>query len=159
MSFLSCSRFFLALQIKTYCYLDDWKLGICVSLVSETLKSLSALITAESLLVLCSNRLVHYHKHKLHIILTIIISKRNNCLVAFFDMLRYLIGLPRSWRWTQNLCRQLSWPFPSALAVQRSKGLAARADYPRVYKCRRSQRSRCLANFDNSYSNFSNYSN
>ena len=45
-------------------------------------------------------------------------------------MLRYLIGLTRSLRWTQSLCWQLTKSFSPALAVARSKGLtrATRAD-------------------------------
>ena len=61
----------LASQIKTYSYLVNSKLDIGVSHVSEMLKNLSALITAESMLVLCSDRIAH-GKCKPHIILAMI---------------------------------------------------------------------------------------
>ena len=61
------------------------KLDIIATHVSEMLKSLSALITAESIIVVCSYRLAQYHKYLLHIILTII-SKYNICFITFFDI-------------------------------------------------------------------------
>ena len=61
------------------------KLDIIVTHVSEMLKSLSALLTAAGIIVVCSYRLGQYHKYLLHIILTII-SKYNICFITFFDI-------------------------------------------------------------------------
>ena len=55
--------------------------------MSSMFQSLSALITAESMLVLCSNCLAHCHKRKLHYTLNDN-SKHNDCFVChFFDIL------------------------------------------------------------------------
>ena len=103
--------------------------------MSSMFQSLSALITAESILMLCSNCLAYCHKRKLHYTLNDN-SKHNDCFVCNFLMFcdvtlsDWLIGPTRSLRWTQSLCWQLSESFTPALAVERSKGLnrANRAD-------------------------------
>ena len=74
-------------------------------------KALSALITVESMFILCSSRLAHYHKHKLHIIPA--------CDVTLSDWTTKILAVD-----TRKLYRQLSRPFPSMAAVQRSKGRA-----------------------------------
>ena len=61
---------------------ESW---ISVSHVSEMLKSLSALITAERELVLCSNQNASYI---IIILLAITISKHHNCFVMFLDVTR-----------------------------------------------------------------------
>ena len=53
-TFQSCWRLLLASQIKTYFYLVDQNLDICLH-VSEMLKSLTPLFIAEGMLVLYSS--------------------------------------------------------------------------------------------------------